>query len=63
MVIEGRTLLRIEEVTDLLSRYERTRQLERLYVTRADRERARCVLGEPHEAVSGPLGPGSESSL
>ena len=41
----GRTrVYRIEEVTDLFSRYERTLQLERVYVAPEDRRAAREVL-------------------
>lgn len=35
---------RVEEVTDLYSRYERTFKLERVYVAPEERERARAVL-------------------
>jgi len=41
-----RRVHRIEEVTDLYGRYERTLRLERLYVPPAERERARSVLAD-----------------
>ncbi len=46
LVIDGDRLRRIEEVTDLFGRYDRTIQLQRLYVDRSHREGARRILDE-----------------
>ena len=47
LVSDGDRLSRIEEVTDLFGRYDRTIQLQRLYVDREQRPRAGQILDAP----------------